>query len=342
MKALVKTQSGYGNIEICEMPEPQCGVAEVKIEIKATGICGTDLHIYHDRFACTPPVILGHEFCGEVTEVGENVINIKPGDRVVAENVCISCGKCTLCLSGHYAICNDRKAQGVNLNGGFTKYVVCREDHVYKIPDNISFAEGALSEPLVCCTHAVLDQTVIHAGGIVLVSGPGAIGLMCAQLAKAEGATVVLTGTNSDKERLKVAKELGIDKTINIQEEDIFEVVNKLTDNRGVDVVLECSGVESAVHTGFKLIKKRGAYVQVGLFGKSITLDFEQVCYKEIKLTGTLSHTRKAWIKGLELVKQGKVKLKPLITDVVSLNDWKTGFEKFERKEGIKIVLTID
>lgn len=340
MKAVVKFSKGYGNIEVREVADPVCGDDEVKIEVKATGVCGTDLHVMHDTFATTPPVIMGHEFCGSVVEVGSKVKRFRSGDRVVAENVIIGCGECEMCLTGHYAICPSRGAQGLNVDGGFAKYVVCKEKFVYKIPDNISYEEGAMAEPLTCCAHAVLDETKVGAGDIVLVTGPGAIGILCAQLAKSEGGFVIITGTNADEERLKIAKELGVDVTVNIQKEDIKKVVNELTGGRGVDVVIECSGVEAAVDQGLELVKKRGKYTQVGLFGKKINFDIEKVVWKELKFTGAISHTRDAWIRGLRLVEQGKVNLKPLVTNVYSILEWEKAFDDFEKKKGIKLVLT--
>ncbi|QGP92054.1 D-arabitol-phosphate dehydrogenase [Neomoorella glycerini] len=339
MQALVKYARGPHNIALREVPEPECGPGQVKIAIKAAGICGTDIHVYHDTFATTPPVILGHEFCGQVVEVGQEVTRFKVGDRVTAENVCRFCGRCFLCHTGHYPLCPERKAQGLDLDGAFTSYLVADEEFVFKIPDNISFEEGALSEPLACCAHAVLDQTKCRAGDVVLVSGPGAIGLLTMQLAKAEGATIIMAGTDLDAERLAIARALGADGVVNIQQQDIKQVVQELTDGRGVDVVLECSGAAPAVNMGLELVRKRGKYTQVGLFGKPVTIDLEKVCYKEIKLTGSLSHSRDAWIRGLKLVEQGKIQLKPLITHILSISEWEEGFRLFSEKKGLKIIL---
>lgn len=339
MKALVKLKKGYGNIEICEMPEPICGEGDVKIEVKAVGLCGSDLHIMHDALPYTPPVILGHEFCGRVAEVGTKVTGFKVGDRVVAENVSLSCGVCSLCQTGHYAICAQRSAQGLNRDGGFAKYIVCQENFVFKIPDNISFEEGALLEPLTCCVHGVIEQCKVRAGDIVLVSGPGSIGLLTAMVAKAEGGFVVMTGTDDDKDKLQLALELGVDKVVNIEKEALNQVVAELTRGRGVDVVLECSGAEAAVNSGLNILKQRGRFTQVGLFGKQINLNLDLITMKEIRLEGTLSHTRDAWLRGIRLIEEGKIDLKPLLTHKYSVLEWEKAFETFQRRKCIKIVL---
>lgn len=337
MKAIVKTAHGVGNIEIMDVKEPVCGRDEVKIEIKYTGICGTDLHLYYDTFSCNPPVIMGHEMCGVVCEVGSDVKTIKVGDRVTAENVCISCGTCEMCQSGHYAICPSRAAQGSGIDGGFCKYVVCKEKFVFKIPDNCSYEEGALIEPLVCCVHGVLEQSDIKDGDIVLVSGAGAIGILCAQLAKISGGYVILTDIID--ERLEKAKEIGIDKTVNVKKESIEDIVNELTGGTGVNVVLECSGSEAAVDTDVSMLKKLGSFTNVSLFDDSIKFDINKFIWKEVRFNFALSHTITAWEKALRLVEQKKIKLMPLVTAKYPITEWNRAFDDFRNKRGLKTLL---
>lgn len=342
MRALVKTQKGPGNIEIQEVPEPRYGENEVKIEIKAVGLCGSDLHIMHDTVPYNAPVIMGHEFCGQVVDVGVKVAGLKVGDRVVAENVSRGCGQCKMCQTGHYAICAQRSAQGLNRDGGFTKYVVCEEKFVFKIPDNISYEEGALFEPLTCCVHGVVEQCQVHSGDVVLVSGPGSVGILAAMVAKAEGGYVIVSGTDDDVEKLQQALELGVDQVVNISKEDLMQVVGAVTKGKGLDVVLECSGSEAAVNLGLTLLRQRGRFTQVGLFGRNINVAFDWITMKEIFVGGTLSHTRDAWHRTINLVAQGKVRLKPLITHKYPLSQWEVAFDVMQNRKGIKIVLIPD
>lgn len=339
MKALVKTARGPGNLQILDVPEPVCGEDEVKIEVAYCGVCGTDIHILKDEFPTRPPVIIGHEFSGTVVEAGSKVRKFKVGDRVVAENVCSTCGDCYLCRSGHYAICLHRGAQGLDLNGAFARYIVCQERNVFSVPSEVSLQEAALAEPLVCATHAVLDQTKVGAGDVVLVSGPGAMGLLAAQAAIAEGGIVILSGTRADRDRFEVARQLGIHRTVDVEQEDLGEVVRELTEGRGVDVVIECSGSQAAVTTGISLIKKRGKFTQVGLFGKKVPIDLDTVVTREIHLVGSMSHTWNAWKRGLSLVARGKIRLAPLVTAVYPLTEWERAFREFEDRKGIKILL---
>jgi len=184
-----------------------------------------------------------------------------------------------------------------------------------------------------------MELTEIVAGDLVIIFGPGAIGLLSMLLAKAAGGIVLVAGISKDADRLLLAAGLGADHTIDIETEDLADIVNKLSDSIGADVVIECSGAGAAAAAGLELVRKRGQYTQVGLFGKPITVDFEKIAYKEIKVTGSFSQKWTAWEKSLNLLGKGIIDLKPLISDIFPLSDWKTAFEKFESGEGLKILL---
>lgn len=340
MKALIKTKIGKGNLEIMEVPEPEPASNEVKIEIKAAGICGTDVHIYYDEYRSFPPVILGHEFSGVVVEKGKDVKNFNIGDKVSAETIVKVCGKCRLCESGHHCLCPNRIAIGSQVDGCFTKYIVMKEELVHKIPDNIEVLDGALCEPLVCCTHAVIERANVSRGDVVIISGPGTIGLLVVQVAKAEGCTVVLCGTDVDQERLSLGRKIGADFVVNVEKEDPIHIVQELTDDYGADVVFECAGVAKSAEQCIRLAKKTGKYTQIGLFGKPIHIDFDQIAYKELQVIGALSQTKSAWEKSLRFLGEGKVKTRSLISDILPITEWEKGFKMFEEKKGIKIMLS--
>ena len=327
---------------IRDVPEPAAGEGQVKIEVKVAGICGSDLHIYHDDIAIPlkPPVVTGHEFSGVIADVGEGVTDWKIGDRVVAEARYTFCGKCEYCMSGFENLCKAGRALGYWYNGVFTKYTIVPAARVHRLPENVDFFAGALIEPLACVVHAVLELMHIRGGDVVLVTGPGAIGLLAMQVAKAQGATTIVAGTAKDGERLTVAEQLGADAIVNGGQQNLLDEVNMMTDSRGVDIVLECSGNEKAVNDGLLAIKKRGQFTQIGLFGRPITLDFEKICFKEIKTIGSAASRRISWAKALQLAAQGKVRLNPLVSDVLPVTEWKRAFNMFEEKKGLKLVLT--
>lgn len=341
MKALVKYEKGPGNMEIRDVPEPQPEKGQVKIEVKAAGICGSDLHIYHDDIviAVKPPVVVGHEFSGVIAEVGDGTAGWKAGQRVVSELGFEVCGRCYNCLAGFPNLCDARKSIGYWYNGAFARYVIVPAEGVHHLPDNVSFEEGALTEPLACVVHGVLELTPFAAGDTVLISGPGSIGLMTLQVARSQGAVTIVSGVAADQSRLSLAKELGADHLIDVEREDAVERVLELTGGRGADVVFECSGNDRAVDAGFSAIRKRGRYTQLGLFGRPISINFERVVSKELKVTGSFGQRRFAWQRALALMARQKISLGPLVSDVLPLSDWKRAFELFENKEGLKVVL---
>jgi L-iditol 2-dehydrogenase len=342
MKGLYKTAPGDGNMEIRETEVPKPGPGEVLIEIKSSGICGSDLHIYHwdIAFAMKPPMIIGHEFSGVIVETGQGVEGWKAGDRVTAEPSAIICGECRYCRTGAYNLCDNRRVMGYWMDGIFTEYVVIGPvRRLHRLPDSVSFDEGALTEPLACCVHAVHELTGVEVGDFVAVTGPGAIGLLTAQLAKAEGAVVMMVGTGADRDRLAKAKSLGIDYCVNLEETDPVKAAKDLTEGYGADIVFECAGAAPAATLGINLARKQGKYTQVGLFGKPITLDFERIAYKELIVTGSMAQRWSAWKRTLKIMGQGKIDLKSVISDKFPLSRWKEAFDKFEAKEGLKILL---
>src|ERR1700677_5361510 len=244
MKALVKYASGEGNVEIREVEEPRCGDSEVKLEIAYCGICGTDLHVLHDTFRNYPPVILRHEFSGTVVEVGRNVNHHAAiGERVTGLGAtAVTCGQCEYCLSGYFIFCSNRRGMGHGVNGAFTRYVVMRPDQLYRIPENFSLDEAAMSEPFAAVVQAVKEITHVRIGDTALVSGPGPIGLLCVKLLVAEGVKTIVAGAPGDGDRLQAALRCGAAAAINIGEQKLSEAILEHTHGVGVDVAFECAG----------------------------------------------------------------------------------------------------
>jgi L-iditol 2-dehydrogenase len=342
MKGLVKFQKGQGNVEIRQVKEPSPGAEEVKIEVKAAGVCGSDIHTYNGtiRIPLNPPVVMGHEFSGVVAEIGKDVRAVKVGDRVTSETVYSACGVCPYCRTGNYNLCLARLTVGYWVNGGFAKYCVVPERIVHKLPDNVDYILGALSEPLSCCVHGVVEKTHVSMGDLVAITGPGAIGLLSLQLAKASGARVAILGISKDEHRLNLARELGADVVVNIEQTDPREAIYELSGGIGADIVIECSGVAAAVDLGFDLVKKTGQYTQVGVFGKPVEIDFEKVIWKELQVQGMFGHKWTTWKRALEIMRQAKVNLKSLVSDVMPLTQWEEAFRMQQEKKGLKIILT--
>lgn len=340
MKALVKTEAGFGNLEIQDKEVPAPGRDQVKVEVKYAGVCGSDIHTYEGHYKVAFPVTLGHEFAGEIVEVGENVSDFKVGDRVTSETTFYICGECEYCQNGDYNLCNHRKGLGTQQDGGFTKYLVARKDSLHHLPENVDYQSAAMTEPLACTHHAVY-KTDIKDNDLVIVIGPGPIGLFTAQVAKSRGAKVVITGLTNDKVRLDKAEELGIDHVVNIQEKDLKELVNELTNDYGADVVFECSGATPATHQGLDLLRKKGQYCQVGIFAEpKISFDMEKVIQKEIRVVGSRSQKPADWEPSLELMNNGSVNAKAMVTHEFDITQWGEAYAKIKSGEAIKVLLT--
>jgi len=191
VKAVVKTAPGVGHVEVCEIDEPSVPPGHVKIAVRAAGICGTDLHIYHDEFRSFPPVVLGHEVAGDVVEVGPGVENVRIGERVTTETYVSTCGRCHACRAGRVNLCPERRSIGSGAHGGFTSYLVVPGGNIHSLPKGTSYLAGALTEPLACVVHGALELPRVTPGDIAVVSGPGTIGLLTMQVVRAAGAPLL-------------------------------------------------------------------------------------------------------------------------------------------------------
>ncbi|PTM58462.1 zinc-binding dehydrogenase [Desmospora activa] len=339
MKALVKEKLGFGNLNLLTVEEPTVKEGQVKIEVKYTGICGSDLHTYEGDYQVNAPVTLGHEFAGVVVEVGPGVTGFQVGDRVTSETTFSVCDKCRYCRSGDYNLCNRRKGLGTQVNGGFAKYLVANARHVHKLPENVDDASASLTEPLACAYHAI-QKTHIKPGDVAVVLGPGPIGLLTAQVAKSYGATVVITGLDHDQTRLNKAIELGIDIAVNIERTNVTAIVNELTDGYGADLVFECTGAVSAANTGLDLLAKKGEYIQIGIFPKAmIEIDFKKIIQKEIRVIGTRSQKSADWEPSLAMLNDQRVNGKTLITHTFTIAEWNKAYQTIKSGEAIKVSL---
>jgi len=341
MKAVVKYAHGRGNVELRDVPKPSPGPDEVLIEVKAAGICGSDLHIFDEdiKLPIRPPVIMGHEFSGVIAEVGSSVKKWKPGDRITSETSAYVCGECLPCRTGNYNVCAEKRLIGYWFNGAFAKYCAVPSRLVHRLPENVTFLSGALCEPLACCVNGVIEKTRIRSGDLVVITGPGPIGLISLQLAKSQGASVVLCGLSQDERRLELGEELGADYIINVEKEDPWRRVSEITDGAGADILIECSGSPGAVRMGLQLVRRGGQYTQIGLTGRPFDLDFDLVAYKEITVRGSLGQRWTSWNIGLKILSKGLIKTEPLISDVLPLSRWEDGFRKVRNKEGVKVIL---
>jgi len=342
MLALMKTQKGVGHLELREVEPPSPGPGEVLIEVKACGICGTDVHVLHDKFPYWPPVILGHEFSGVIVEAGPETGLFKVGDRVVGEPHTKACGHCYLCRTGNIQICPMKRSPGWGIDGAATKYIKMPERLLHRIPDGMDYDVAALVEPTANTVHDVVERAGIQAGDFVVVLGPGPIGLLAGLTARAAGARhVVIVGTPADEEvRLKKARELGFETVLNVAESDPVEVVLELTGGVGADLAVECSGAPAAIASTVDLIRKKGRICVIGLTGKdAIPFPWDKAAFKVCDVIFNLSTSYTSWDRTIHLIATGRLPAGELITHRLPLAEWRRGFDELEAQRALKVIL---
>ena len=319
------------DIRVEEVKKPEIAEDEVLIEVKTAGICGTDLHFYKGEWKVDMPIIPGHEFSGVIAEVGENVDGFKIGEHVVAEPN-ITCGSCYFCLmSERNFFCENLKAVGVTVNGAFAEYLKIKDRNLYRIPENLSFEEAALIEPLACCIRG-LDNVGIKAGESVLIVGAGPIGLLLMQLIRNFGASMIIQ-TDLEDYRLEKALELGADHVINVRKEDPIKVIKELTGGYGVDVAIEAVGSPKAITQAVEAVRKGG---RVNIFGVSPQDAVWQVkpfdlYSKELTIT-TSYRSPYTFQRAVKMASSGRLKLKPLISHIFPLEKIAEAFEILDKK----------
>jgi L-iditol 2-dehydrogenase len=338
MKALTKTAPGVGNFAITDRPVPTVGPRDVLIRVSRAAVCATDVHLFEDRFANSPPFVLGHEFSGIADSVGNDVESVSPGDRVVSENNPYACGVCKTCVSGHPNLCPHKRAMGIHSDGAFAEYVALPEHLLHVLPESVSLRRAVLSEPLAVAVHAVWNRAGVDSGDVVVVMGAGAIGLLAAQVARAEGASsVIVVGTDADEPaRFDVARNLGFH-TVNVQRQSLPDVVGRSTDDLGVDLVVEASGSPAAVTDAVRIVRRAGRITVSGITGlEAISVGWDALIAKGATLTFSYSSLRTDWDEGLRLLSSGQIDTEALLTDELPLEEWPRALELLRTKEAVR------
>jgi L-iditol 2-dehydrogenase len=315
MKAIVKVERTHGGVKVMDVDIPAVSEDQVLVKIQNASLCGSDVHAYH--FAPThhfiqPPVIMGHECSGEVVKVGSAVAGYKPGDRVVIEAI-EYCGTCEPCRKGRPHICNQFHVRGMHIDGIFAEYVAVSPHYLHKIPDSLSFEKACLVEPTSVLTHAVLDRSDIRAGDLVLVTGPGPIGLLAAEVVKTVGAEPLVVGVDSDKEvRLPIARKLGYH-TINVSRQPIEEAIRSHYGRNTVHAAVECSGASPVFQTCLDVVAKGGSITLVGLFAQMVEANLSTAVRKEITVYASYASNWHNFERAIQLLDQGLVRTEELV-----------------------------
>jgi L-iditol 2-dehydrogenase len=341
MKALLLSQ--YNQLDITDLPAPVPGAEEILVRVAACGICGSDVHGYDGTSGRRiPPLVMGHEAAGVVAAAGPGVSKFKPGDRVTFDST-VYCGQCEFCSKGEINLCNNRQVIGVSCGdyrraGAFAEYVVVPQRIVYHLPDALEFQEAAMLEAVSVALHGV-RVSEMKGGETVLVIGAGMIGLLTLQAARAAGASRVLVA-DIDQSRLKRAEEVGADETLLLSGSGLVQEILRRTGGRGVDLVLEAVGREETISASIASVRKGGTVTLIGNISPEVKIPLQVVVSRQIRLQGSCASSGE-YPQAMELLANGQIQVKQLITAVAPLKDGPQWFARLHAGEPnlMKIVL---
>ncbi len=341
MRALLLSE--YQNLNMVEVEKPVLGPRDILVSVKACGICGSDVHGYDGSSGRRiPPLVMGHEAAGTVTEIGAEVSRFSIGQRVTFDSM-ISCGRCQLCTDGSTNLCADRRVLGVSCeayrqSGCFAEFVSVPEHIVYPIPDDLSFEHAALVEPVSVAVHAasLLD---IPLGASAVVVGTGMIGLLVIQALKVFGCEQVVA-IDIDPFKLKLAKELGATHSLHATDKDVVTKVLALTDGVGVDIGMEVVGKTAPLRTAIDCVRLGGQVGLVGNLQPNVELPLQKVVTRELKLVGSCGSSGE-YPRCIELMASGQIRVSPLISQVTSLERGPEFFQRLydQEPELLKVVV---
>lgn len=341
MKALAKLHAKPG-IWMTDVDKPDYGYNDILIKIKKTAICGTDVHIYKwddwSQSTIPVPMVVGHEYVGEVAAMGEGVRGFDIGDRVSGEGH-ITCGHCRNCRAGRRHLCRNTFGVGVNRPGAFAEYLVIPADNAFKLPDDVSDDMAAIMDPFGNAVHTALAFDLV--GEDVLITGAGPIGIMAAAVARHVGARhVVITDVN--EYRLSLAEKMGVTRAVNVAEQDLKAVMNELGMKEGFDVGLEMSGVPSAFSQMLSTMNHGGKIAMLGIPPENVAINWNDVIFKGLVIKGIYGREMfETWYKMASLLQSG-LDISPILTHQMHVDDFEEGFQTMIGGHSGKVILNWD
>ena len=338
MKAIVKSRREPG-LWLEDVPEPQVGINDVKMRVLVTGICGTDLHIYEwDAWAQSTipvPLVIGHEFVGEVTEVGSNVVDFHPGDIVSGEGHVV-CGRCRNCMAGRRHLCANTVGIGVNSPGAFAEFIVLPMTNIWKHSPGVDLEVAAIFDPFGNAVHTALSFPVL--GEDVLITGAGPIGIMAAAVVRFAAARHVVI-TDVKPKRLELAEKLGVTMAVNVAETRIADVQRRLGMHEGFDVGLEMSGNAAAFREMLANMSHGAKVAMLGIPSGEMAIDWKHVIFNMLTLKGIYGREMyETWYKMSVMLESG-LDIKPVITHRYRWNEFEKGFAAMKAGDSGKVIL---
>lgn len=341
MKALSKLHAKPG-IWMADVEKPECGYNDLLIKIKKTAICGTDVHIYKwddwSQKTIPVPMVVGHEYVGEVAAMGDGVRGFEIGDRVSGEGH-ITCGHCRNCRAGRRHLCRNTYGVGVNRPGAFAEYLALPAENAFKLPDDVTDEMAAVFDPFGNAVHTALAFDLV--GEDVLITGAGPIGIMAAAVARHVGARhVVITDVNDY--RLDLARKMGVTRAVDVSKEKLSDVMTELGMKEGFDVGLEMSGVPSAFSQMLEAMNHGGKIAMLGIPPENVAIDWNQVIFKGLVIKGIYGREMfETWYKMASLLQSG-LDISPILTHEMPIDDYEKGFETMISGQSGKVILNWD
>ncbi len=339
MKSIVKTKRAPG-IEVLELPPPKIGPTDILVRVAAGSLCGSDVHIYEwtpSYSFMSLPIILGHEFSGQVVEVGSEVHHVQVGDRVSSLPV-MACGCCANCRTGRSSACTGRLSPGMGTDGFFAEYGrLTTAAELFKLPESISYETAALLEPFAVSLNAV-DLSGFKIGQKTAILGPGPIGLFALQVLRAAGAaTIMMVGAGGDAKRLEMAERLGADLCLNVNREDPVKRAKEISLG-GLDIIFEATGNPASITQALGMIRNGGKVVLIGIHSGPATFDPTHLVRNSKSIIGAYTYTVETWKRAITLFSNGSIHPEAIISHRLPLDAADEGFQLAVRKEAVKVL----
>jgi alcohol dehydrogenase/L-iditol 2-dehydrogenase len=342
MPAVVQFELKPGSVDLREMPVPEPGETDVVLRVKGVGVCGSDVHQYHNSqsWSVRVPVILGHEFCGTIARAGKGVKGFAEGDFVASETAAHVNADSPLTRQGQYNLDPERKGFGYDIDGAMAEYVKVPARLLHRVPENVPAEVAAMTEPCCVAYQATVVNARIRPGDVVVVIGPGPIGLLCATMARLSGAgRVILAGTPRDKGRMAVGLKAGATHAAESAEE-VVKLLASLGDGLGADVVIDAAGASITLKNALEWVRPAGHISKVGWGPQPMNFSMDQLVKKAVTLQGSFSHTWAVWERVLAMLGSGQLDPRPYLSKVSGLDGWKPCFDGMHEGSLIKAVLT--
>jgi alcohol dehydrogenase/L-iditol 2-dehydrogenase len=343
MAAVVQYALAKGAVELRQMPVPEPGTEEVLLRVRGVGVCGSDVHQYHNSqsWPVRVPVVLGHEFCGEVAALGAGVTGFREGELVASETAAEIDPGSPLTRVAQYNLDPARRGFGYDIHGAMAEYVSVPARLLHRVPRGVPVEVAAMAEPCCVAYQATVVNARVRPGDLVVVIGPGPIGLLCATMARLSGAgRVVVVGTSRDRSRMETGLRAGATHAVDVESEDAAAVIAGLGDGLGADVIVDATGASASLQSAMAWVRPGGHIAKVGWGPQPLGFSLDTLVKKAVTLQGSFSHTWPVWERVLAMLGTGQLDPRPYLSDVRPLAGWKPAFDGMHEGRLIKAVLT--